>query len=212
MSRGAGRAIADTVVLRYFLFVDRWDLLIQVLGMPIAVPRIVYDADEGAVPERSMSEMTRSVLVQRRFASDRSLPASDRSAARARADQLEEIHNAYSRGEVEVIDMTEAEVSLFAKLASRDHVHEFGLAFAIDAGEAACVAIAVERGWMLATDDSDALKAMRKIRARHPYQRIRRILRTAAESGLISRGDANAIHMEMRRAGFWDSESPFPRG
>ena len=60
MSRGPARAVVDTVVLRYFLLVDRWDLLTAVLGAPIVVPRIVYDPQEGSVGETAMSEITRS--------------------------------------------------------------------------------------------------------------------------------------------------------
>ncbi len=40
-------AIVDTVVLRYFLIVGRTELLLDLLGSPIAVSRIVFDPGEG---------------------------------------------------------------------------------------------------------------------------------------------------------------------
>ncbi|MGH9892544.1 MAG: hypothetical protein ACREA0_11265, partial [bacterium] len=86
------------------------------------------------------------------------------------------------------------------------------LVFGLDPGEAACLAIALNRGLVLATDDSDGLKALRKMKQRHPYQRIRRMLVQAADEGLLSRDEANAIHAEMCATGFRDREAPFAEG
>ncbi len=47
-------AIVDTVVLRYFLIVGRTELLLDLLGSPIAISRIVFDPGEGNVPELAM--------------------------------------------------------------------------------------------------------------------------------------------------------------
>ena len=38
--------IVDTVVLLYFLLVERFDLLVELIGDPIQVPFSVYDPEE----------------------------------------------------------------------------------------------------------------------------------------------------------------------
>jgi predicted nucleic acid-binding protein len=78
------------------------------------------------------------------------------------------------------------------------------LRFRLGSGEAACLALAVERDLVLVTDDSDALAALEALRAGHPYERIRKLLRRAANSKLITRKRAREIHDAMRQAGFWD--------
>jgi hypothetical protein len=72
------------------------------------------------------------------------------------------------------------------------------------------VALAVERKLVLATDDSDGLTAFRSLRPKGKYERIRKMLKRAGESGLVDRAAANEIHQAMRDAGFWDKSRPFP--
>jgi hypothetical protein len=74
-----------------------------------------------------------------------------------------------------VIDMTDTELDVFQRLTA-EQPDELGLILPLDPGEAACVAIAVERGHVLATDDADALRALHRLRPDHPYERIRRLL------------------------------------
>ncbi len=72
------------------------------------------------------------------------------------------------------------------------------------------MAIASERRWVIATDDSDALKALHRITPRHPYERVRKLLIRAANAGHVTEGEANGIHDDMVRLGFWDRQRPFP--
>lgn len=203
-------AVLDTVVLRYFLFVGRGDLLLRLLGEPLIVPRTVFDPDEGDVPEDAMSEITRSIRFQRRVSEDPArLPEARKRAAR-NAARLEEVRNLHARGRIRVQELDDTELELFARLTSRDGARELGLRFAREAGEAASVALAIERGWVLATDDQDALRALEALSPGHSYERIRRLLQRAVTEGLISKDDANALHADMHRLGFWDDESPFP--
>lgn len=201
-------AVVDTVVLRYFLLVDQFELLLQVLGEPLRVSRVVYDPED-AGDERAMSEMGRSIHVQTERSVDKSRREKERKRAHRFATRLAAIHGHASEGTISVIDMSESEREIFSRLSSDDHVAEFGLTFPLDEGEAATLAIAIERGWVFVSDDSDALTAMRHIRRRHPYQRIRKILIAAADEGAVTRDEANAIHSEMRMCGFWDMTSPF---
>ena len=62
---------------------------------------------------------------------------------------------------------------------------------------------------MLATDDLDALKALKSCGHTRPYQRVRKLLVEAAKSNLISRAEANGIHVQMKSLGFWGTQPPF---
>jgi predicted nucleic acid-binding protein len=106
--------------------------------------------------------------------------------------------------------MTANERALFSRLTTNSEAQSVGLRVALGMGEAACVSIAVHRGCLLVTDDDDALKALRSVSPKSKHTRIRAILRLAADRGLIDRNDANVIHREMRRLGFWDITDPFP--
>ena len=194
-------SIVDTVVLRYFFLAERFDLLVEVLGAPLMVSRVVYDpldaGDEGV-----MSEMGRSIHVQRQRSVDRRRREEERKRAGRVATQLAAIHSRAADGTISVIDMSESELELFSRLGSGDYTAEFGLTFPLHEGEAATLAIALERGWVFVSDDEDALSAMLTIRHSHLYQRIRRILIEAMDLGLISPSEANAIHATMRECGF----------
>jgi hypothetical protein len=203
-------AVVDTVVLRYFCFVGRQDLLLALLGSPLAVPRAVFDPDDGDVPEDAMSEVTRSILVQRRTANDPVRLPEARAQAARNAERLAAAHEMHGRGQLRVVDLDEGELELFGRLTSTDGARELGLRFPLGVGEAACVALAVARGWVLATDDQDALGALDALDPGHAYERIRRLLTRAASRGLIGRAEANALHAEMRRLGFRDHTAPFP--
>lgn len=202
--------VVDTVILMYFLFVQEPELLLDLLGRPVAVPRIVYDPDEGAIPAAARSEIMRSIGYQRGVATDRARDEAVRRRAEANAERLQSIRDLHRAGALTTVDLLPDELRWVSSLTSPSGCKAFNLKFPLGAGEAACLAIAVERDLVLATDDSDALKALATIPGTHPYQRIRKLLITSAESGRISRERANAIHAEMRRLGFWDKTPPFP--
>ena len=109
-----------------------------------------------------------------------------------------------------VVDMTEEEGRLFMGLTSVRETGEFGIRLPLGYGEAATLAVALGRDLVFATDDNDALRALDSIAPGHPRKRIRAILIEAADAGIITRAEANALHEEMRDLGFWDRESPFP--
>lgn len=206
----ATRAVVDTVILRYFYVVGQADLLFALLGEPLLVPRIVFNPDEEAkIPERVMSEITRSIFVQQMRSNDPRRDKSERALAADHAARLDQVAVDQGAGRIEVVDLTPAETETFAKLGSRGDPLGVGLAFALDPGEAACVAISVERKLVLATDDGDGLKAFRALRPKGRYERIRKLLKRAGESGLVEPAEANAIHQAMCGAGFWDKGQPF---
>ncbi len=204
------RSVADTVILHYFLLADQAELLLRQLGRPIAVPRIVFDPDEeDEVPEDARSELTRGISVKGRAAKDLARDPVARLRAVTNQTRLNVIHDLHSSGDVLVVDLDKRELRMLGTLTSPSGCSSFNLKFPLHAGEAACVAIAINRGLMLATDDSDALKALKSGGHTRPYQRVRKLLIEAAESNLISRAEANGIHAEMRSLGFWDTQPPF---
>jgi hypothetical protein len=210
-SSGSPEAVVDTVVLRYFLLVDEIDLLLALVGSPVAVPRIVYDPDEPAqLPDDARSEITRSISYQRKVSRDRARDDSARQEASRNAAALAGLASLYQTGRAVVVDLADDELDLVARLTSPTTCKAFGLRFPLDPGEAACLAIAVGRRLVLVTDDTDALRALEHHSPGHPYERIRRLLIRAADSRLCSRNRAKDIHRAMRHLGFWDRESPFP--
>ena len=203
--------VVDSVVLHYFLLVDATDLLLRLLGSPLQVPRIVYDPEEAPeTPPAAMSEMTRAIDYHDRRTNDPTRPPDARAAIKQSFDRLRVIHVMYERRDLRVVDMTSTELALYAKLTNPERMDEVGLRFPLGAGEAACIALAIHRGWALATDDNDALTALQALSPNHRYERIRKLLITAVELSYITREEANDIHTAMRAVGFRDKAKPFP--
>jgi len=204
------KCVVDTVVLLYFLLVDEGDLLLDIVGSPIGTPRIIFDPDEGDVPDAASSEMRRSITYHQHAATDPARDNTARDRAAANAKRLPAITELHQTGKIVVLDLMPAELEMFAKVTSPVQCGRYGLLFPLDPGEAACLAIAVNRNLTLATDDGDALRALRHVNPSHPYQRIRKLLIQAGEREMISKTRANAIHNDMTTLGFWDSRLPFP--
>jgi hypothetical protein len=203
-------AIVDTVVLRYFLFVDKFDILGMMLGQPIGIPRIVFDPDEGAVSEETMSELRRSMHVQERRAGDRTRPDSERADAARNSTRLAQLAHLHADGSVVTVDMTDEERGTFSRLTQASSAVKMGLRLPLSGGEAACLAICLHRGARLVTDDTDAIIALKALAPPGDnYRRIRGLLQDAANAAVVTRDEANKVHAEMRRLGFWDTESPF---
>jgi len=209
-SKPPASAVVDSVILHYFLLVKQDRLLLRLLGSPLFVPRVIYDPDEGSgIKPFAMSEMTRAIDYYGRQTTDESIAVEDRESAALNADRLRLVHELHGSGTLVVVDMDDAEWGLAAALMNPRRAGEFGLRFPLHTGEAACVAIAVTRGWVMATDDTDALTALRHLSPRHPYERIRKLLIRAGRTGLITKNAANEIHAAMRAHGFWDRQTPF---
>lgn len=213
--------VIDTVVLHYFLVVDHIDLLLQLLDPPVGVPRIVFDPDDDDATDAMVSELRQNIRFEDRIATaghdqdDPDDPASSdltqsRETAEQRAARLRGAEALVASNRLQVLDLAENEWLHFERLTTHRPDNELGLLIPLGDGEAACLAIAIERGHVLATDDNDALRVLDQLASGHPYERIRRLLIRAANTGLISQAEANAIHAEMRDAGFWDTTMPFP--
>lgn len=211
--------VVDTVVLHYFLAVDRAQLLLELLDPPVGVPRIVFDPEDDQGIDAVVSELRQNIRYEERLANEAGPDDRDdlipelreaRASAEANAQRLRKIGDIVAGGRLEILELTDDERDLSDRLTARKPDPSLGLLVALDDGEAACVAIAVERGWTLATDDGDALRVLDRIAPDYPYERIRRLLVRAVTDGLVTEAEANEIHREMTRAGFWDAVLPFP--
>jgi len=204
------KTVADTMVLRYFLAVDQFELLTKVIGSPVLVPTLVFDPDDHGEAETAQSELRRGIAYQTRRATDGSLEAEVRRRAQTTVERLGRLDQLSRDGVIVSADMTSEESRIFGLLLDRDEARKLGLAFGLHPGEAACVAMAIERRLVLATDDNDALRAYEHLAPDGHRTRIRRVLQDAAEQSLVTRDEANAIHAEIVASGFWDHEAPFP--
>jgi len=211
--------VVDTMVLHYFLVVDRVELLLELLDPPVSVPRIVFDPDDDQGVDAMVSELRQNIRYEERVANtpvpshgeDTTLELeSARATAETRAERLRGIEPLVENGAIQVLDLTEDELDMVGRLTSREPDPALGILVALQDGEAACVAVAVERAWTLATDDGDALRVLDRLAPDHPYERIRRLLIRGATDGLVTEAEANEIHEAMTRAGFWDRTQPFP--
>ena len=152
--------IIDTVVLLYFLLVGEEDLLCTLLGTPLQVPLAVYDPEDRDLPPMArrraelLSEMRQAVG---HYESSARLTGDDDSLSRVR--RIDSLHDEHR---LVPVPMTPEERLLAAKLESAEALG-YGVRVPLGPGEAACVAISFERGWTIATDDSDALKVLQKL-------------------------------------------------
>jgi predicted nucleic acid-binding protein len=187
--------VADTVVVNYFLAVGAFDLLRALLDGAVQIPRAVFDPDEpDDVAEEAASELRRGLRLHRRRSNDRGIGS-------------ELLPNLATRGELVVLDLSGDELSTFARLRDPTFVSRFSLVAGLGRGEAAALAIALGRGYDLATDDQDAIKAAAGLSPEVQTRRIRGLLVDAADSGLVTRDKARELHAAMVRAGFWDKGS-----
>lgn len=203
--------IIDTVVLMYFLLVEEEDLLCSLLAEPVHVPTSVYDPSEEGLSEEALRQ---SGLLSEMGGSIRhyEVAGGNDKASAEDAVRLHKVQALIDAGRLVVETLTAEERLVSARLQTSDGAAEYGLKAALGPGEAACVAIASSRGWTIVTDDRDALKVMEKLPGGNfNYERVRKLLIRAAETGVITRGDANDIHRRMvEEKGFWDDQLPFP--
>jgi predicted nucleic acid-binding protein len=198
--------VADTVVVNYFVAVGEFDLLRLLLGGRVHVPRAVFDPDEpGDIAEEAASELRRGLRLHQRRANDRGVGKELRERSASALPHFENLANHASRGEIVALELTLDEMRAYARLRDARFVAQYGLITGLGHGEAAAIAIALERGFGFASDDQDAIKVARALAPTMDIHRIRGLLVDAATKGLIDKKRAKEIHSAMVRAGFWDS-------
>lgn len=202
--------IVDTVVLLYFMLAGQQPLLVRLLGSPLRVPEVVYDPQERSLPDTAL-QRPELLSEMRQATSHYEIRAESSDLSRTRFERLSKIDALQRQGHVEPVELTPTEMTLSAQLQSRDGVAAHSIQAPLGPGEASCVAIAHERGWTIATDDTDALTVLSELHGGNefPYERIRSLLVRAGTDGFVTRDEANRIHRKMRFAGFWGDEPPF---
>lgn len=198
----------DTVVLMYFLLVEEWPLLSALLEQPVLVPSIVFGM-QGEDGLSSPSELTESARHYENKAGNPTTTGPDRQHFQNAAARLRGFSAAVIAGEAQIVNLSDDEWKLASHI-QLGHIDRTG--FRLGPGEVACLALAISRDLILVTDDSQALQALEAHAPGHPYERIRKLLRRAAQEQQISRERANELHDEMRAFGFWDRTQPFPDG
>ena len=197
--------VADTVVVNYFLAVGAFHLLRALLGGAVQIPRAVFDPDEpDDVAEEAASELRRGLRLHQHRSADRGIGSELRERSARALPHFETLSGIASRRELVVLDLSGDELTTFARLRDATFVSKFSLVAGLGRGEAAALAIALGRGYDLATDDQDAIKAASGLAPDVKTHRIRALLIRAADADLITRDEARELHAAMLAAGFWD--------
>jgi len=197
--------VADTVVVNYFVSAGAFDLLATLLGGVVFVPRAVFDpAEPESVADAAVSELRAGLRFHRRRANDDRTPLVLRQRSERALPHFETLPSLAASGRLVALDLSDDELRLFGRLRSVDYVRQFARVAGLGRGEAAALALAVNRGYGLATDDQDAIEVARGVRSELPIHRIRALLLRAVKTGLITKSRARELHSAMIEAGFWD--------
>lgn len=203
--------IADTGFIRNFLLVDRMDILFRLAGGRLFVPPQVLHPEDlrdvAPAPLGPVSELGRGLWLYRRRQNDPNLDERNREITAWRLKRFESLSHLLQRNVLQIVEFEDPELMLFAQLQERRFYKALGVN-RLGAGEAACLAIAISRNWVLATDDSDALRALESLAPGHPYRRTRQVLELAISKGILDREQARALHHIMvHEHNFWDQGS-----
>lgn len=204
-SRFKRPVVADTVVVNYFVAVGAFELLRALLGGAVQIPRAVFDPEEpDDVAEGAASELRRGLRLHRQRATDRGIGQELRERSARALPHFETLPELAARGELVVLDLSGDELTTFARLRDASFVSQFSILAGLGRGEASALAIALGRGYELATDDQDAINAAAGLAPDMRIHRIRALLLLAVDAGLMTRDEARAQHVAMVSAGFWD--------
>jgi predicted nucleic acid-binding protein len=184
--------VCNTTPLRYFCFVDRFELLVRILGGQVRVPRQVFDPEDDLEgPDALLSEIGRTTVYWQRRGS--------RGSAIRNYSRLRELR---LRTDLEIVDLTPAETTLYAELTSRRRVAEYGLRRPLGSGEAAVLAVAELRRWAVALDDSDGRKVLRARYQGCVIWTTQELLKRGVAQGMVTTTDAVAIYSAMLDEGY----------
>ena len=198
--------VFDTVVINYFLAVGEIQLLADLSGGSLRVPRAVFDPDEDdAGREEAMSELRRGLHLHRRRFEDAGAPPELRARSERALPEFEKMPDLVRQGTFQVVDLSDEELSVYAQLREPANVRQYGVLVGLGPGEAAVLAICSKRGWAPATDDSDAIRVAERLIPGVKPLRIRALLRLAVDRSMVDLSRARAIHESMRNQGFWDA-------
>jgi predicted nucleic acid-binding protein len=187
--------ICNTTPIRYFALVGQFDLLVNIFGGRVLVPRQVLDLEEdpeGAAATSLLSEIGRS---ERYWAA--------RSGNPEGMERWNRLRRVRQRSDVEIVDLDDDELIVYAKVTTAEFARSLGLAGPLGEGEAAVIAIAETRGWAAALDES---AARRVIDHRSPELQVltsRDLLRQAVIAhSLLDSPEAQIVYEDMLADGY----------
>lgn len=198
--------VFDTVVVNYFLAAGEIRLLADICGGSLLIPRAVFDPDEAdGGREEAMSELRRGLHLHRRRCEEAGAPPEQRARSQRALPEFEQLSGFVHSGLVRVADLQDDELDLYAELREAARMRRFGLLVGLGPGEAAVLAICVNRSWHPATDDNDAIRVAGQLLPGVRPLRIRALLKLAVERDIVDLPRARTIHETMRELGFWDT-------
>jgi predicted nucleic acid-binding protein len=174
--------ICNTTPVRYFALTGLFHVLVSISGGAVLIPRQVLNPEEDTdtTPESLLSEIGRSEIFW-----------SKRSRDAEAMDNWSRLRELRQRQDVHIIDLEDAETRLFDELVSPPTARIAGLKSALGAGEAAVIAVAVERGWSAAIDDAEARRILSACFT------TRELLRRAVAEDVIQSPDAQIVYHDM---------------
>ncbi len=208
MSSRNQELLVDAPLLSYWSLAKATDLLVQLSFNGITTTDLVYEISDTTGQHKNQIAQDRSYYQPRR--SDPDLDERKRRTAMDATDQIDRIADMCISGHLRIVELDDTERDLFCQLTSDKQVEKLQLTWALGDAAASCVAVAVNRGLVLTSDDADACAALKRLSPGHPTRSTQDLLRTAVEASLISKEKANAIHGEMCEVGLWNRQPPYP--
>ena len=206
MSSRSQELLVDAPLLSHWSRANATDLLVQLSLNGITTTNLVYEICDTTGQHKNQIAQDRSYYKS--LCSDPKLNERTRRTAMDDIVQIDRIADTCINGHLIIVELEGKESDLFCQLTSDKQVEKLRLTWALGDAAASCVAVAVNRGLVLASDDADACAALKRLSPGHPRQSSQDLLRTAVGARLISKTEANAIHGEMCEVGLWNRQPP----
>jgi predicted nucleic acid-binding protein len=184
--------VCNTTPVRYFALVGQFDILVQVLGGEVWVPRQVMDPDED--PD-GIESLVSEIAQSERYWAKRSVDPE----ATQNWDRLRRLR---ARGDIRVVDLEDDELEAFSEMISPGYPQSMGLAGPLGRGEAAVIAIAESRTWTAAMDDALAREVLFRRSPGTGAVTTRDLLRRAVAQGMLESAGAQLIYDDMLAKGY----------
>lgn len=186
--------VSNTSPLRYFALARSLDLLIEIAGGTLLVPREVLDPDEDpAGLATTLSELGQSERYWEKRSRD--------PEAMDNWNRLRQIRHHVRQG-IQVVDLTSAEIATVAHLRGKAVKDQYGLAAPLGSGEAAVLAIVEHRGGTAVLDEDAARRILADRIQGARCRTSRDLLNEAVARRLITTDQADITYQDMLAKGY----------
>ncbi len=207
MSSRSQELLVDAPVLLYWSLANATDLLVQLFGGITTTDLVYRIGDTTGWPN---NQIARDRCYYQSRCSDPKLDERTRRIAMDAIIQIDRIGNMYINGHLRIVELDDKELDFLCQLTSDKQVEKLGLTWKLGDAAASCVAVAVNRGMVFASDDADAWAALKRLSPKHPTQSSQGLLRTAVEARLISKAAEEATLETLRKMDLWNRQPPYP--